>query len=156
MFICEVSVAFTSQANVEQTSANHGRESGGSEFTFFLLSPGSLTPVCGLGSIVKGFTSTICSIDSLYYIVSFYERRALNQTSRRLNFVEHIFLSDYDFHYSVYMLAIFGDSLYFKKDDVLSINEMNASNGNTVRSILVDKTYLGLIHMSISLQPLDM
>ena len=56
----------------------------------------------------------------------------------------------------VSMLAIFGDSLYFKKDDVLSINEMNASNGNTVRSILVDKTYLGLIHMSISLQPLDM
>jgi hypothetical protein len=84
-----------------------------------------------------------------------------------LNFVnKHIFSSDYDFQhqesirngsFGIDMLSIFGNSLYFQKDDVFSINQMNVSNGNMVRSILVDKaTYYGLIAPNSSQQHMGM
>jgi hypothetical protein len=82
------------------------------------------------------------------------------------NSVEHIFSSDYHFQqlknirngsFSFYMLAIFGGSLYFQQEDVFSINQLNVSNGNSVRSILVGKaTYYGLIVVDRSLHPMGM
>jgi hypothetical protein len=79
--------------------------------------------------------------------------------------VEHIFSSDYDFQhqtnirnglFSTYMLAVFGDLMFFQNGDVFSIKEINISNGNIMRSIVVDKAYTRLILMSNSLQPMGM
>ena len=90
----------------------------------------------------------------------------LDYTNKRVYWVEigrHILSSDYDFQhekeitngaFSDYMLAIFGDSLYFKKR--FSINQVNVSNGNVVRSILVDKAYEDIIVFHSSLQPMGM
>jgi hypothetical protein len=81
------------------------------------------------------------------------------------NSIDHIFSSDYEFQlpksirdgsFSDYMLAIFGDSLYFQKRDAFSICQMNVSNGNTARSILGDKAYRDLIVLHSSLQPMGM
>ena len=76
----------------------------------------------------------------------------LDYTNKRVYWIEgerHIFSSDYDFQhlksirngsFRPYVLAISGDSLYFQNTGVLSINQMNVSNGKSVRSILVDKS----------------
>jgi hypothetical protein len=54
-------------------------------------------------------------------------------------------------------MAISGDSLYFQNTGgVLSINQMNVSNGKSVRSILVDKAYNDLIVFHSSLQSMGM
>ena len=90
----------------------------------------------------------------------------LDYTNKRVYWFEvdrHIFSSDYDFQhekkitngaFSYYMLAIFGDSLYFQKR--FSINQVNVSNGNIIRSILVDKAYEDIIVFHSSLQPMGM
>ncbi|CAB4020052.1 Hypothetical predicted protein, partial [Paramuricea clavata] len=90
----------------------------------------------------------------------------LDYTSKRVYWIEKgrdIYSSDYDFQhekkittgsFSDYMLAIFGDSLYFQKRDPFSINRMNVSNRNTVHRILVDRAYEDLIVFHSSLQPM--
>jgi hypothetical protein len=92
----------------------------------------------------------------------------LDYTNKRVYWFEinrHIFSSDYDFQHEkkitngalrYNMLAIFGDSLYFQTRNPFSINQVNVSNGNTVRSILVDKTYQDIIVFHSSLQPMGM
>jgi hypothetical protein len=92
----------------------------------------------------------------------------LDYTNKRVYWTEqawYIFSSDYDFQHlksirngssSHFMLAIFGDSLYFQNADVFSINQMNISNGNIVLSILVDKAYNDLIVLHSSLQSMGM
>ena len=88
----------------------------------------------------------------------------LDYTNKRVYWIEgerHIFSSDYDFQqlkitrngsFRSSMLAISGYSLYFQNADVFSINQMNISNGNIARSILVDKAYTDLIVLHSSLQ----
>ena len=92
----------------------------------------------------------------------------LDYTNKRVYWIEgqrHIFSSDYDFQhvksirngsFRPYMLTISGDSLYFQNTGVLSINQVNISNGNTVRSFLVDKAYRDLIVLHSSLQSMGM
>ena len=92
----------------------------------------------------------------------------LDYTNKRVYWIEgngHIFSSDYDFQhlksiriglFRSYVLAISGDSLYFQNADVLSINQVNISNGNTVRSFLVDKAYRDVIVLHSSLQSMGM
>ena len=92
----------------------------------------------------------------------------LDYTNKRVYWFEmdrHIFSSDYDFQHekkitngtsSYYMLAIFGDSLYFQKRNAFSINQVNVSNGNIIRSILVDKTYEDIIVFHSYIQPMGM
>ena len=93
----------------------------------------------------------------------------LDYTNKRVYWIEgnrHIFSSDYDFQhlksirngsFRPYVLAISGDSLYFQNTGgVLSINQMNVSNGKSVRSILVDKAYIDLIVFHSSLQSMGM
>jgi hypothetical protein len=92
----------------------------------------------------------------------------LDYTNKRVYWFEidqHIFSSDYDFQHEknitngalrFSMLAIFGDSLYFQKRKTFSINQVNVSNGNTIRSILVDKAYEDIIVFHSSLQPMGM
>ena len=92
----------------------------------------------------------------------------LDYTNKRVYWIErdrHIFSSDYDFQhlksirngsFRSYVLAISGDSLYFQNTGVLSINQVNISNGNTVRRILVDKGYDDLIVLHSSLQSMGM
>ena len=93
----------------------------------------------------------------------------LDYNNKQVYWIEggrHIFSADYDFHrqksirngsFSEYVLAISDDSLYFQNADVFSINQINASNGNPIRSILVDKTrYYGVIVLRSSLQPMGM
>ena len=92
----------------------------------------------------------------------------LDYSNKRVYWIEgirHIFSSDYDFQhqksvrngsFSGYVLAISGNSLYFQNADVLSINQMNISNGNTIPSILVDKAYNDLIVLRSSLQSMGM
>jgi hypothetical protein len=85
---------------------------------------------------------------------------------RDRNSFDYIFSSDYDFLHQKYikhgsfrrdMLIVFGDSLYFQNDYVFSINQINSSDGKTVRIILVDKaTYYGLIVVHRSLLPMGM
>ena len=93
---------------------------------------------------------------------------ALDYTNKRVYWIEgnrHIFSSDYDFQhlksirngsFRSYVLAISGDSLYFQNTGVLSINKVNISNGNRVRSFLVDKGYRDLIVLHSSLQSMGM
>ena len=92
----------------------------------------------------------------------------LDYTNKRVYWIEgnrHIFSSDYDFQqlksirngsFRRYVLAISGDSLYFQNAGVFSINQMNISNGNIVRRILVDKGYNDLIVLHSSLQSMGM
>ena len=92
----------------------------------------------------------------------------LDYTNKRVYWIErgrHIFSSDYDFQhlksirngsFLPYVLAISGDSLYFQNTGVLSINQVNISNGNIVRSFLVDKGYRDLIVLHSSLQSMGM
>ena len=92
----------------------------------------------------------------------------LDYTNKRVYWIEgnrHIFSSDYDFQhlksirngsFRSYVLAISGDSLYFQNTGVLSINKVNISNGNIVRSFLVDKGYRDLIVFHSSLQSMGM
>jgi hypothetical protein len=78
--------------------------------------------------------------------------------------IEHIFSSDYDFQdqeaitsgsFEVYLLAVFGNSLYFLNNKKPYINQMNVSNKNIIRSIPVHMTdYYDLIVVTSSLQPL--
>ena len=55
-----------------------------------------------------------------------------------------------------YLLRVFQDSLYFMvKNNRYQINQMNVSNGNISRSILVDKTdYYDLLVVDRSVQPM--
>ena len=92
----------------------------------------------------------------------------LDYTNKRVYWIEgerHIFSSDYDFQqlkitrngsFRPYVLAISGDSLYFQNTGVLSINQVNISNGNTVRSFVVDKAYRDVIVLHSSLQSMGM
>jgi hypothetical protein len=96
----------------------------------------------------------------------------LDYTNKRVYWIQidissYIFSSDYDFQhekkikngeFSYYMLAIFGDSLYFEiqKRNAFSINQVNVSNGNSIRSILVDTAYEDIIVFHSSLQPMGM
>jgi capsid portal protein len=92
----------------------------------------------------------------------------LDYTNKRVYWIEenqYIFSSDYDFQqlksirngsFRPYVLAISGDSLYFQNAGVFSINQMNISNGNIVRRILVDKGYNDLIVLHSSLQSMGM
>jgi hypothetical protein len=90
----------------------------------------------------------------------------LDYTNKRVYWIEgnrHIFSSDYDFQhlksirngsFSSYVLAISGDSLYFQ--NIVLINQVNISNGNTVRSFVVDKAYRDVIVLHSSLQSMGM
>ena len=92
----------------------------------------------------------------------------LDYTNKRVYWIEgnrYIFSSDYDFQhlksirngsFSNYMLAISGDSLYFQNAVVFSIHQMNISNGNSIRSILVGRKYNSLIVLHSSLQSMGM
>jgi hypothetical protein len=92
----------------------------------------------------------------------------LDYTNKRVYWIEgarYIVSSDYDFQhlksirngsFGGYMLAISGDSLYFQNADVFSINQINISNGNSIRSILVGKAYHDLIILHSSLQSMGM
>ena len=92
----------------------------------------------------------------------------LDYTNKRVYWIErkrHIFSSDYDFQhvksirngsFRPYMLTISGDSLYFQNAGVSSINQMNISNENIIRSILVGKAYRDLIVLHSSLQSMGM
>ena len=101
----------------------------------------------------------------------FYPRGiTLDCPNKRVYWIERdmdIFSSDYDFQhekkitsgsFSRYMPAIFGHLMYFQKSDALSIYQMNMSNGNKVRSILVDncKEYVDIIVLHSTLQPMGM
>ena len=56
--------------------------------------------------------------------------------------------------FNKYLLGVLGDSLYFLDTEVYSINEMNVSNGNVSRKILVDRrTYYDLVLVEKSVQP---
>jgi hypothetical protein len=94
----------------------------------------------------------------------------LDYTNKRVYWIEvtrdqYIFSSDYDFQhlksirngsFRNFMLAISGDLLYFQNADVFSINQLNISNGNTSRSILIGKAYNNLIVLHSSLQSMGM
>jgi hypothetical protein len=92
----------------------------------------------------------------------------LDYTNKRVYWIEgerHIFSSDYDFQqlkiirngsFRSFMLAISGDSLYFQNAGLYSINQINVSNGNIARGILVDKAYRDLIVLHSSLQSMGM
>ena len=52
------------------------------------------------------------------------------------------------------LLGVLGDSLYFLDTSKYRINEMNVSNGNISRKILVDRrTYYDLVLVEKSIQP---
>ena len=52
------------------------------------------------------------------------------------------------------LLGVLGDSLYFLDTSIYRINEMNVSNGNISRKILVDRrTYYDLVLVEKSVQP---
>ena len=99
---------------------------------------------------------------------SWLEGITLDYTNKRVYWIEgarYIFSSDYDFQhlksirngsFRPYVLAISGDSLYFQNTGVFSINQVNISNGNIVRSFLVDKAYNDLIVLHSSLQSMGM
>ena len=92
----------------------------------------------------------------------------LDYTNKRVYWIEgnqRIISSDYDFQhmksirngsFRPYMLTISGDSLYFQNADDDSINQMNISNENAVRNILVGKEYNDLIVLHSSLQSMGM
>ncbi|CAB4012232.1 Hypothetical predicted protein, partial [Paramuricea clavata] len=54
-----------------------------------------------------------------------------------------------------HLLGVLGDSLYFMNNDLLYVNEMNVSNGNISRNILVDNNsnYNDLVVVHRSIQP---
>ena len=54
-----------------------------------------------------------------------------------------------------HLLGVFGDSLYFLNNDLFYVNEMNISNGNIFRNILVDNNsyYDDLVVVHSSIQP---
>ena len=56
-----------------------------------------------------------------------------------------------------YLLGVLGDSLYFLNNDLFYVNEMNISNGNISRNILVDNNsyYDDLVVVHSSIQPLE-
>ncbi len=58
--------------------------------------------------------------------------------------------------FNVFLLRVFRDSLYFLvKNNQYHINQMNVSNGNIYRSILVNKTdYYDLLVVDSTLQPM--
>ena len=59
-----------------------------------------------------------------------------------------------DGHFNEYLLGMLGDSLYFLDTNTYRINEMNVSNGNISRKILVDwRTYYDLVLVEKSVQP---
>jgi hypothetical protein len=92
----------------------------------------------------------------------------LDYTNKQVYWIEetqYIFSSDYDFQhvksirngsFSVSMLTISGDSLYFQNLGVFSINQINISNGNIIHNILVGKAYRDLIVLHSSLQSMGM
>ena len=56
--------------------------------------------------------------------------------------------------FNEYLLGVLGDSLYFLDTNIYRINEMNVSNGNISRKILVDRrTYFDLVLVEKSVQP---
>jgi hypothetical protein len=56
---------------------------------------------------------------------------------------------------NMYSLGVYGDSVYFQNIDRYIINEMNVSNGNISRSILVEKVpYHELIFLDNSVPPI--
>ena len=56
--------------------------------------------------------------------------------------------------FNKYLLGVLGDSLYFLDTSIYRINEMNVSNGNISRKILVDRnTYYDLVLVQKSVQP---
>ena len=56
--------------------------------------------------------------------------------------------------FNKYLLGVLGDSLYFLDTNIYRINEMNVSNGNISRKILVDtRTYYDLVLVEKSVQP---
>ena len=56
--------------------------------------------------------------------------------------------------FNEYLLGVLGDSLYFLDTSIYRINEMNVSNGNISRKILVDRnTYYDLVLVQKSVQP---
>ena len=56
--------------------------------------------------------------------------------------------------FNKYLLGVLGDSLYFLDTNIYRINEMNVSNGNISRKILVDRTtYYDLVLVKRSVQP---
>lgn len=76
----------------------------------------------------------------------------------------HISSSDYDGRdqktitsgsFNVYLLGVFGDSLYYLNNDQFYIKVVNVTNGNISRSILVGKAdYHDLIFVDGSVQPI--
>ena len=56
---------------------------------------------------------------------------------------------------NVHLLGVLGDSLYFLNKDLFYVNEMNISNGNISRNILVDNNsyYNDLVVVHSSIQP---
>jgi hypothetical protein len=78
--------------------------------------------------------------------------------------VDHIVSSDYDGldqktiisgSFNDHLLGVLGDSLYFLNNDLFYVNEMNISNGNISRNILVDNNsyYNDLVVVHSSIQP---
>ena len=56
--------------------------------------------------------------------------------------------------FNEYLLGVLGDLLYFLDTNIYRINEMNVSNGNILRKILVDRrTYYDLVLVEKSVQP---
>jgi hypothetical protein len=58
---------------------------------------------------------------------------------------------------NVNLLAVLGDSLYFMNYDSFYVNEMNITNGNISRNILVDRNsyYNDLVVIHSSIQPAE-
>ena len=54
-----------------------------------------------------------------------------------------------------HLLGVHGDSLYFMNNNLFYVNEMNISNGNISRNIVVDSNsyYDNLVVVHISIQP---
>ncbi|CAB4014206.1 Hypothetical predicted protein, partial [Paramuricea clavata] len=78
--------------------------------------------------------------------------------------VDHIVSSDYDGvdqktiksgSFNDHLLGVLEDSLYFMKNDLFYVNEMNISNGNISRNILLDNNsyYDDLVLVHSSIQP---
>lgn len=93
-----------------------------------------------------------------------FTRKRVYWFERDQKSIPHMFLSDYDFRdqkaitsgsLNLYLLAVFGDFLYFLNNEQRHMNQMNVSNKNIIRSIPVHKTdYYDLIVVTSSLQPL--
>jgi hypothetical protein len=56
---------------------------------------------------------------------------------------------------NVFVLGVFGDSLYYQNTNRYHIKEMNVSSGNISRTILLDNVfYYGMIVVDKSVQPI--